>query len=165
MAQSVLSVRMDSETKAAFAAFCEEAGMSVSTAINLFARQTVRDGRMPFVISLRQDKGRANADQRNLVLTREHITQAVSEAAAKKPGISRVILFGSYARTEARPDSDIDLRVEYDEGKLSLLELTDFVHDVQDATEKQVDVVSRRDLGNDAFAQAIACEGVTVYER
>lgn len=76
-----------------------------------------------------------------------------------------MILFGSYARTEARPDSDIDLRVEYDEGKLSLLELTDFVQDVQDATEKQVDVVSRRDLGNDAFAQAIAHEGVTVYER
>ncbi len=120
---------------------------------------------MPFVISLRQDKGRANADQRNLVLTREYITQAVGEAAAKKPGISRVILFGSYARTEARPDSDIDLRVEYDEGKLSLLELTDFVQDVQDATGKQVDVVSRRDLGNDAFAQAIAREGVTVYER
>ena len=41
MAQSVLSVRMDEKTKREFAGFCEEAGMSVSTAINLFARQTV----------------------------------------------------------------------------------------------------------------------------
>lgn len=39
MAQSVLSVRMDSETRVAFVAFCEEARVSVSTAINLFARQ------------------------------------------------------------------------------------------------------------------------------
>ena len=43
MAQSVLSVRMDEKTKREFAGFCEEAGMSVSTAINLFARQTLRD--------------------------------------------------------------------------------------------------------------------------
>ena len=56
MAQSVLSVRMDEKTKREFAGFCEEAGMSVSTAINLFARQTLRDRKIPFAISLCEDE-------------------------------------------------------------------------------------------------------------
>lgn len=165
MAQSILSVRMDSETKAAFAAFCEEVGMSVSTAINLFARQTVRERRIPFVISAAPTGKNARPDTNAGVLSLQEIASAVTRCASRKPDISKVVLFGSYARGEARPESDVDLRVEYDEGALSLLGLSEFSQDVQDATGKPVDIVSRHDLGDDAFAQAIQLEGVTLYER
>ncbi len=56
MTQSVLSVRMDAATKEAFALFCEQAGMSVSAAVNVFAKQTIRDQRIPFVISLNNEQ-------------------------------------------------------------------------------------------------------------
>ncbi|WP_204212420.1 type II toxin-antitoxin system RelB/DinJ family antitoxin [Collinsella sp. An271] len=165
MSQSVLSVRMDSDTKAAFAAFCEEVGMSVSTAINLFARQTLREQRIPFEISTDPLRTRVAAQPAQRVLSRDEIAVAVAQAAMRVPGISDVVLFGSYARGEARPDSDIDLRIAYDEGALTLFDLSEFLQDVQEATGKSVDIVSRHDLGNDDFAHAIERDGVTIYER
>lgn len=165
MPQSVLSVRMDSDTKAAFAAFCEEVGMSVSTAINLFARQTLRERRIPFEISTEPTHTRTATQPVQRVLSRDEIATAVTQAAIRKPGISRIALFGSYARGEARPDSDIDLRISYDEGTLTLFGLSEFLQDVQDATGKSVDIVSRHDLGDDDFAQEIERDGVTIYER
>ena len=51
MGQTTLSVRMDSEVKKEFDAFCAEAGMNSSVAINLFARKVVREWRIPFEIS------------------------------------------------------------------------------------------------------------------
>lgn len=50
MAQTNVNIRMDSELKKEFSAFCTDMGMSMSTAFNLFARRTVRDYRIPFEI-------------------------------------------------------------------------------------------------------------------
>lgn len=38
------------------------------------------------------------------------------------PGVTRIILFGSYAKKTARPDSDIDLAVFYDTDSRILLQ-------------------------------------------
>lgn len=51
MAQSTFSVRMDSELKKEFSRLCNEMGMSLSTAINVFARQTVLEKGIPFDIT------------------------------------------------------------------------------------------------------------------
>ena len=165
MSQSILSVRMDSGTKEAFASFCEEVGMSVSTAINLFARQTVREQRIPFAISTERTEGLKNGAVAERILSISEITSAVSRAASRFPGIQKVILFGSYARGEARPESDIDLRVEYEEGELSLFGLSSFSEEVRELTGKSVDIVSKHELGDCQLARAIAREGVTLYER
>lgn len=47
-----ISIRMDSDLKAqADALFCE-LGMNITTAFNIFVRQSLREGRIPFEISL-----------------------------------------------------------------------------------------------------------------
>lgn len=51
MAQATFSVRMDEELKKQFDGLCQEFGMNVSTAINVFARAVVRQRRIPFEIS------------------------------------------------------------------------------------------------------------------
>ncbi len=51
MAQSTFSVRMDEELKQQFDRLCSDFGMTVSTAINVFARAVVRERRIPFEIS------------------------------------------------------------------------------------------------------------------
>lgn len=51
MSQTAFSVRMDSELKKQFDSLCEEFGMSMATAINIFARTVVREGRIPFEVS------------------------------------------------------------------------------------------------------------------
>lgn len=164
MAQSVLTVRMDSETKAEFAAFCEQVGMSVSTAINLFARQTVREQRIPFEIRLSEHDS-TGAPAASPILSPQRLRSIVSEEALRVPGISKAVLFGSYARGEATPDSDIDLRIEYQDGALSLLDLSAFSESVRERTGKKVDIVSAAHLGDDELARAIERDGVILYER
>jgi len=51
MATTNVTIRMDSELKADAEALLEELGMSLSTAFNIFIRQTLRDGEIPFKIS------------------------------------------------------------------------------------------------------------------
>ncbi|MBQ3002136.1 MAG: type II toxin-antitoxin system RelB/DinJ family antitoxin [Clostridia bacterium] len=51
MAQTSVNIRMDEATKVAFDRFCEEIGLSVSSAFNLFAKTVVREQRIPFEIT------------------------------------------------------------------------------------------------------------------
>ena len=48
------SIRMDSDLKAQADALFNELGMNISTAFNIFVRQSLREGRIPFDISLNQ---------------------------------------------------------------------------------------------------------------
>lgn len=49
-----ISIRMDSELKAQAEALFSELGMNLSTAFNIFVRQAIRNGAIPFTISLNQ---------------------------------------------------------------------------------------------------------------
>lgn len=51
MAQSTFSIRMDEGLKVQFDALCSDFGMSMSTAINVFAKAVVRERRIPFEIA------------------------------------------------------------------------------------------------------------------
>ena len=45
-----ISIKTDPETKKQFSKFCDDVGMTVSGAINLFMKTTVRENRIPFEI-------------------------------------------------------------------------------------------------------------------
>jgi len=47
-----LNIRIDKKLKSQMEEVVSELGLNVSTAINMFARQVVRQGRIPFDISL-----------------------------------------------------------------------------------------------------------------
>ncbi|WP_288333349.1 type II toxin-antitoxin system RelB/DinJ family antitoxin [Cloacibacillus porcorum] len=51
MGQAILSVRMDSEVKKEFDAFCADVGMNTSVAVNMFVKTVLRERRIPFEIS------------------------------------------------------------------------------------------------------------------
>ncbi len=59
---------------------------------------------------------------------------------AKKHGISRVFLFGSAARSQSMPASDIDFLVEMQEGA-SMFGITGFAYEVEQLLGILVDVV------------------------
>ena len=50
MAQSALTIRLDSDLKMQFDSLCEEFGMSTNTAFNIYVRQVVRSRRIPLAI-------------------------------------------------------------------------------------------------------------------
>ena len=64
---------------------------------------------------------------------------------AKKNGIRNVRVFGSMARNEAKPDSDLDLLVELEEGS-SGFALGGFLYDVSNLVHCKVDVVTEKSL-------------------
>lgn len=66
MAQATFSVRMDNGLKKEFDALCSDFGMSMSTAINVFAKAVVRERRIPFEISS-PDPFYSEANQRYLM--------------------------------------------------------------------------------------------------
>jgi DNA-damage-inducible protein J len=49
-----ISIRMDADLKAQADSLFSELGMNLSTAFNIFVRQALREGRIPFDISLNQ---------------------------------------------------------------------------------------------------------------
>ena len=48
---ATLSIRMDDDTKTAFEGFCESVGLTISSAVNMFAKITVRENRIPFEVT------------------------------------------------------------------------------------------------------------------
>jgi predicted nucleotidyltransferase len=72
-------------------------------------------------------------------LLKQHRREILS--LATRHGARNVRLFGSVARGQARPDSDVDLLVEM-EKRRNLLDLVAFWQDVEDLLGRRVDVVS-----------------------
>ena len=79
-----ISIRMEHETHVAFAEFCKSVGLSVSAAMNLFAKKVVNESRIPFEISspvsadpfwkdsATMDRLRSSVSQINEGLVQEH---------------------------------------------------------------------------------------------
>ena len=80
---------------------------------------------------------------------------------AKKYGIARVYLFGSFARGDQTQDSDIDLRI--DKGELKgLFALGGFYEEVSSVLGLEVDVLTTGSLDK-AFLDKIKEDEVLLY--
>ena len=76
-------------------------------------------------------------------------------AVARARGASGVRVFGSVARGDDSPSSDVDFLVEL-EPTGSLLDLGGLVMDLRDLLDREVDVVTERDLRPRVAARAMA---------
>ncbi len=52
MSQATLSIRVNSDDKKDFENFCEQAGMNVSVAVNMFVKAVIREQRLPFEVKI-----------------------------------------------------------------------------------------------------------------
>ncbi len=66
-------------------------------------------------------------------------------ALAAKRGVFNVRVFGSVARGEANPNSDVDLLVDMEEGR-SLFDLGGLLMDLQELLHRKVDIVTEAGL-------------------
>jgi len=67
MAQSILSVRVEEDTKRSFDRFCDSAGLNPSVAINMFIKATLRERKIPFEISGGYDPFHSEANKTRLL--------------------------------------------------------------------------------------------------
>jgi uncharacterized protein len=67
-----------------------------------------------------------------------------NEAALKARGVSHAALFGSRARDESRPESDIDILVEIEPSfPMDVFQYVGVVHAIEDLFTERVDVSNR----------------------
>lgn len=93
------------------------------------------------------------------------IKDYVTAASLGDPHILKVLLFGSYARNQATPDSDIDLHLVSD-GSMSLTDLVAYEKRLSDGLGKKVDVIgSAMDAIPTEFIKSIQPEEIPLYER
>jgi len=61
-------------------------------------------------------------------------------------GVRALWLFGSYARGTARPHSDLDILVEFDERPLTLIQFVALEQELSDRLGVKVDLVEKKAL-------------------
>lgn len=55
MVQTTVSIRMDDDLKKQMDKFCQDVGMTLSTAVNLYVKTVVREQKIPFDITTEAD--------------------------------------------------------------------------------------------------------------
>jgi len=96
----------------------------------------------------------------NKLYTTTEIKSKITDTA-RKYGIQKAYLFGSYARGEAKHESDIDICIE--KGKLrTLFELSGFCQDLEEMLGNKVDVVTTAGLSDD-FKEQIEKDMILIY--
>lgn len=88
--------------------------------------------------------------------------QTVIIPIAKQYGVRRVFLFGSYAKGEAKENSDVDLLIEKGE-PMSLLKLAGMRQNCQEALNLPVDLITTTGI-EENFKKEIDGTEILLYE-
>ncbi|MBQ9068410.1 MAG: nucleotidyltransferase domain-containing protein, partial [Eggerthellaceae bacterium] len=126
-------------------------GLTHTVAINALYSQVVLQQGLPFAVQIpRKRQG----------LTILDIKRAIGPIA-REYGLEKVYVFGSYARGEETPESDIDLHIE--PGSAKGFSIGGFQYDAERALERKVDLSTTKSLSS-AFRDRIAEEEILLYE-
>jgi predicted nucleotidyltransferase len=97
------------------------------------------------------------------MLTHEQIVKAARKAALKFP-LTKVSYFGSYAEGNATDQSDLDVIVEFTTETVSILDVIDVKHNLEEELSIKVDVL-HAPLPEKAQKRLKIKKMVPVYER
>ncbi len=75
----------------------------------------------------------------------------------------RVSVFGSYARGESKPGSDLDILIKFKE-RIGLLKLVQIEQELSDKLGIAVDLVTENALKNQRLKKNIEQDLITIYE-
>lgn len=97
-------------------------------------------------------------------MSTQMITKVIADYFKTQP-VNKAWLFGSYARGEETPDSDIDLLVEYDKNaRISLLTISYMMGELEKSTGRRVDLIEDGYLLHFAV-QSANRDKILIYER
>ena len=118
------------------------------------SRQACLDGRVA------KDYGSANVVRESSL---DEINQQIANYFKTQP-IVKAWLFGSFARGEETPLSDVDILVEYAEGGISLLKHCAMINDLEALLDRPVDLIEDGTLLPFAVESANR-DKILIYER
>ena len=98
------------------------------------------------------------------IYTLEEIKKVLANILANMP-VYRVILFGSYAKDLAGPDSDLDLVIDTRETLMGF-KLFSLIAQIEEKFQKKVDAFEKAEIiENSKIDEEIKKTGVVVYEK
>jgi predicted nucleotidyltransferase len=76
-----------------------------------------------------------------------HIDASALAEVCRRYAVRELSLFGSAARGEMRPESDIDFMVEFEAGaRVGLIRFESFIRELESLAGRRVDLVTKRGL-------------------
>ena len=133
MKSKLIHIKTDTATKNQAQKVAQDLGFALSTLINAYLKQLIKNRVVHFTV----DKQVVTVQDRILTLS-EIKRKTLPVLRARK--VKRASIFGSYARGEARPDSDVDILVELPKG-LSLWDVIGIKRELAEALHKDVDLI------------------------
>ena len=156
--------RINSTLKENVTKIAHDRGVSLSELINACLQDIDKRGYVP----LNVNRFLPPVYQRDVTLTIASIKKMVCqviEKQEKKQLIRKAYIYGSYSRGEETPESDIDIRMEADDG-LTLFDAGNIRQDIVEITGKEVDLTINDPENLDpAFLANIRKDEICIYER
>ncbi len=161
-----LNAKVKPEEKELFAKICDEIGTTPSNAIRMFVAAFNKHGGFPFENKAFEATQAATQDEHARKATAAEAVAAIAQVCERFPAIKSAYLFGSLARGSYNDDSDVDIRLVLDRSmQFNLRDLAQFSKQVEQLTQREVDVISSDNIGNEALSSAIKKDGILAYER
>lgn len=155
---TLINLRTTTELKDAFQAVVEKEGFTMSEVLEGFMVDVANKNFVP--INIRSKIVRKRPSMPSIPYIKKCVDEILFNM--NNPSIRSVSLFGSYSKGTAKPSSDIDLFLEFDEG-FNLLDLATLQVKLETSLGKKVDLVTQCE--NERFRDAILRERIQLYER
>lgn len=100
-----------------------------------------------------------------MTLSRDQLIRSLSglEPKLRAEGVTRLALFGSRARADNRPDSDVDVVIDVRQGsRFSLLDLVGVAQEIEDELGLPANVFMRRSL-DESFARTLESDAIEIF--
>lgn len=153
--------RTDTDSKSNFIKFCESNGYNVSQVLNAAIKDMLRKNNIP--ISYHAYLPSKIAKQSKLTFI--EIKKILEKICKKYDKVNKVYLFGSFSRFEDKASSDIDLRMEIDEG-FTMGDIVEMKDKISLLTGRDVDLITAPPSQLDSmFYENIKKDEICIYER
>ena len=98
------------------------------------------------------------------MITREQLTERIlaMRAELRGRGVSHMALFGSRARGDARENSDVDLMIDVDHPRFTILDLVGVEQDLTDHIGLPVQITLRKGI-SEQLAHRVADDLVEIF--
>ena len=162
---SNIILRVDEQVKNRFQELAERNNTTMSSVLNECMIEMVNKDNIPFKIRCRLNAEK-NRKQGELTIARiKHLLEETISEANLENKIKKVYLFGSYSRGEETDNSDIDLRIEFD-NRFNLFDLSEMSYLLKQKSGKKVDIATQEPTEMDpAFYNSIKKDEICIYER
>ena len=163
--ESNIIIRVDEEVKNRFQSLVERYDTTMSYVLNECMIDMVNRDNIPLKLRYRLNAEK-NKKQGELTIAKikQLLEETINEANLENK-IKKAYLFGSYSRGEETDNSDIDLRIEFD-NRFNLFDLSEMSYLLKQKSGKKVDIATQEPAEMDpAFYNSIKKDEICIYER